>query len=37
LVFFEIVNQQVTDRLAGELVAVDQFGRRALPGAVQLT
>ncbi len=36
LAFLEVVDEQVADRAAGELVAVDQLGRAALPDGHQL-
>ena len=36
LAFSQVVHEQVTDRPAGELVAVDQLGGRALPRGAQL-
>jgi hypothetical protein len=36
LAFLQVVDQQVTDRAAGQLVAVDQLGRAALPDGQQL-
>jgi hypothetical protein len=36
LAFLQVVDQQVTDRAAGELVAVDQLGGASLPDGQQL-
>jgi hypothetical protein len=36
LAFLQVVDQQVTDRAPGQLIAVDQLGRAALPDGQQL-